>query len=86
MTFDKTSSTEMRGGMMTVGTTEDLAKIRAFVETIDVPARRIMIEVQLIELEANKLTDFGIDSVQFGGGHALGSAGLPLPGEAVVQP
>ncbi|MCH2582877.1 MAG: hypothetical protein MK133_16970, partial [Planctomycetes bacterium] len=86
MTFDKSSSTEMRGGMMTVGTAEDLAKIRAFVETIDVPARRIMIEVQLIEREANKLTDLGIDSVQFGGGHALGSAGLPLPGEAVVQP
>ena len=86
MTFDKASSTEMRGGMMTVGTAEDIEKIRAFVETIDVPARRIMIEVQLIELEANKLTDFGIDSVQFGGGHALGSAGLPLPGEAVVQP
>ncbi|MDE0740330.1 MAG: hypothetical protein OSB83_14095 [Planctomycetota bacterium] len=86
MTFDKSSSTEMRGGMMTVGTTEDLAKIKAFVETIDVPARRIMIEVQLIELEANKLTDLGIDSAQFGGGHAIGSVGLPLPGEAIVQP
>ncbi|MFP6631502.1 MAG: hypothetical protein VCD16_02570, partial [Planctomycetota bacterium] len=86
MTFDKSSSTEMRGGMMTVGTAEDIAKIKAFVETIDVPARRIMIEVQLIELEANKLTDFGIDSAQFGGGHTIGSVGLPLPGEAIVQP
>ena len=86
MTFDKSSSTEMRGGMMTVGTAEDIAKIKAFVETIDVPARRIMIEVQLIELEANKLTDFGIDSAQFGGGHTIGSAGMPLPGEAIVQP
>ncbi len=86
MTFDKTSSTEMRGGMMAVGTEADLVKIKAFVETIDVPARRIMIEVQLIELEANKLTDFGIDSAQFGGGHTIGSAGLPLPGEAIVQP
>ena len=86
MTFDKTSSTEMRGGMMIVGTDEDLVKIKAFVETIDVPARRIMIEVQLIELEANKLTDLGIDSAQFGGGHTLGSVGLPLPGEAIVQP
>ena len=86
MSFDKTSSTEARGGMMAVGTVADLEKIKAFVETIDVPARRIMIEVQLIELEANKLTDFGIDSAQFGGGHTLGSVGLPLPGEAVVQP
>ena len=86
MTFDKTSSTEMRGGMMAVGTEADLARIKTFVETIDVPARRIMIEVQLIELEANKLTDFGIDSAQFGGGHTIGSAGLPLPGESIVQP
>ncbi|MBL04051.1 MAG: hypothetical protein CMJ99_00260 [Planctomycetes bacterium] len=86
MSFDKTSSTEARGGMMAVGTVADIEKIKAFVETIDVPARRIMIEVQLIELEANKLTDFGIDSAQFGGGHTLGSVGLPLPGEAVVQP
>ena len=86
MSFDKTSSTEARGGMMAVGTAADIEKIKAFVETIDVPARRIMIEVQLIELEANKLTDLGIDSAQFGGGHTLGSVGLPLPGEAVVQP
>ena len=77
MSFDKTSSTEARGGMMAVGTAADIEKIKAFVETIDVPARRIMIEVQLIELEANKLTDLGIDSAQFGGGHTLGSVGLP---------
>ena len=86
MSFDKTSSTEARGGMMAVGTDEDITKIRAFLETIDVPARRIMIEVQLIELEANKLSDFGIDSAQLGGGHTLGTVGLPLPGEAIVQP
>ena len=86
MSFDKTSSTEARGGMMAVGTDEDITKIRAFLETIDVPARRIMIEVQLIELEANKLSDFGIDSAQLGGGHSLATAALPLPGEAIVQP
>ncbi|MCH2368320.1 MAG: hypothetical protein MK554_14055, partial [Planctomycetes bacterium] len=84
MSFDKTSSTEARGGMMAVGTAADIEKIKAFVETIDVPARRIMIEVQLIELEANKLTDLGIDSAQFGGWHTLCSLGLRLPGEAVV--
>jgi len=86
MTFDSTSSTEDRGGMMAVGTDEDLLAIEDFVESIDVPARRIMIEVQLIELDASKLTDIGIDSIQGGEGHMVGNLSLPLPGEPVVSP
>lgn len=84
--FDKQSSTEERGAMMAVGTDEDLARIQAFVDSIDMPARQILIEVEVIQLEAGKLTDFGIDSMQFGGRHTIGSTALPLPGETVVQP
>lgn len=86
VSFDKMSSTEERGGMVAVGTTEDIERIRAFVESIDVPARRIMVEVQVVELEANKLSDLGFDSLQFGSGHHIGTLALPLPGEAVLQP
>ncbi len=86
MSFDKSSSTEERGGMMAVGTKEDIEAIESFVESIDVPARRIMIEVQLIELDASKLTDLGIDSIQAGKGHTIGNLALPLPGESIVQP
>ena len=86
MSFDKTSSTEERGGMLVVGTAEDIERVRAFVDQIDVPARRIMIEVQLIELDANKLQDVGFDSLQFGERHSIANLALPLPGEAITQP
>jgi Flp pilus assembly secretin CpaC len=84
--FDKTSSTEERGGVMVVGTETDIARIQAFVDSVDQPARQIMIEVQVIELDANKLSDFGIDSLQTGAGHSLIGLALPLPGENIIQP
>ncbi len=86
MNFDKTSSTEERGGMMVVGTAEDIERIQAFVDSIDVPARRIMIEVQLVELEANKLQDLGFDSLQFGERHHIANLALPMPGDPIAQP
>ncbi len=84
--FDQTSSTERRGGFIAVGTEENIAEIKAFVEEIDQPAKLVMIEVQVIELDANKFLDLGIDSIQFGEGHTVGGISLPLPGEPIVQP
>ncbi len=84
--FTNMSSTEQRGAFVAVGTEEDIAAIEAFVAEIDQPARLIMIEVQVVELDANKFLDLGIDSVGFGQGHTLGSISLPLPGEPIVQP
>ncbi|MEM7236111.1 MAG: hypothetical protein AAF517_28355, partial [Planctomycetota bacterium] len=86
VTFDKTASTEERGGLVVVGTDEDVERIQAFVDSVDVPARQIMIEIQVIELDANKLSDFGLDSLQFGSGKHIGTVALPLPGEQIVQP
>jgi len=79
-------STEERGALMAVGTFEDLEAIQAFIDIIDVPARQIMIEVQVVELDASKFTDLGIDSVQFGDNHTLVNTALSLPGEGVIQP
>ncbi len=84
--FNKMSSTEERGSIIAVGTYEDLERIQAFVDSIDIPARQIMIEVQVVELDANKFLDVGFDSFQFGQRHTLGSGAFPLPGEAIVQP
>ena len=84
--FNQTSSTEQRGGFVAVGTAEDLATIETFVEALDKPAPRIMIEVQVVSLEANKLRDLGIDSAQFGRRHSIGGIALPLPGEEIIQP
>ena len=84
--FQGTASTEKRGGFVAVGTVEDIERIQAFVDSIDVPARRIMIEVQVISLEASKLSDLGIDSLQFGQNHTIGNLALPFPDEPFVQP
>jgi len=84
--FNKMSSTEERGGLIAVGTTEDIERIQAFIDAIDVPAKQIMIEVQVIELDANKLLDVGFDSFQLGKRHTLGSGAFPLPGDPIVQP
>lgn len=84
--FNESSSTEMRGVMMAVGTAEDIEKIQAFVDSVDRPARRVMIEVQLIELDADHLSDIGLDSVSFGKRATLGSFSAPFPGESIVQP
>ncbi len=84
--FNKMSSTEERGSFIAVGTSEDIEQVQAFVDSIDVPARQIMIEVQVIELEANKLLDVGFDSFQVGQRHTLGTGAFPLPGDPIVQP
>ncbi|MGQ9592590.1 MAG: type II secretion system protein GspD, partial [Planctomycetota bacterium] len=84
--FRNTTSTEERGVLMAVGTPADLEAIQAFVDEIDKPARQILIEVEVIQLEASKLTDFGIDSLQFGERHTIGNVALNLPDEAIVQP
>ncbi len=84
--FRNTSSTERRGVMVAIGTAEDVERITAFVDSIDRPARQIMIEVQLIELDANSLQDLGIDSIQFGQRHSIANFAGPFPGESIVQP
>jgi Flp pilus assembly secretin CpaC len=84
--FNNSSSTEKRGAMVAVGTAEDLERIQAFVEQVDRPARLIMIEVQLVELDASKFSDIGLDSFQGGGGHTITTGGLSFPGEPIPQP
>jgi Flp pilus assembly secretin CpaC len=84
--FKTTSSTEKRGSLVAVGTAEDLERIQEFIDRIDQPARLVMLEVQLIELDANKFSDIGVDAFQFGGGHTIVGGALSFPGESIPQP
>ncbi len=84
--FNNTSSTERRGQVVAVGTRDDLDKIQAFMDQIDKPARLIMIEVQLIEIDASKFSDIGTDSFQAGARHTIVGGSLNLPGEPLSQP
>jgi Flp pilus assembly secretin CpaC len=84
--FNESSSTERRGVLVVVGTDGDVARVEAFLEMIDRPARQIMIEVQVIQLSADKLTDLGIDSISAGGNNSVFNFATPFPGENIVQP
>lgn len=86
LTFQESPSTESRNRLLAVGTEKDIARIQKFIDQIDVPAKQIMIEVQIIELEADALSDLGIDMLAYEKRHAVIDFASPLPGEATPQP
>lgn len=86
LTFLESPSTEARNRLMAVGTEEDLERIQAFIDKIDVPAKQIMIEVQIIELEADALSDLGIDMLAIEKRRSVINFASPLPGEDIPQP
>ncbi len=86
LTFNQSPSTESRNRILAVGTEEDLARIQAFIDQIDQPARQVMIEVQIIELSADSLTDLGIDVLALQKRHNVLDFASPLPGEPITQP
>ncbi|MBT5738646.1 MAG: hypothetical protein HOI29_08810 [Planctomycetes bacterium] len=85
LTFKDSPSTEARNRLLVVGTEKDIARIQGFIEQIDIPARQIMIEVQIIELEADSLTDLGIDMLAYEKRHAVIDFASPLPGDPMPQ-
>ncbi|OUU26077.1 MAG: hypothetical protein CBC13_00880 [Planctomycetia bacterium TMED53] len=85
LTFDESPSTETRNRILMVGTDEDLERIEKFIAMIDVPARQIMIEVQIIELEADALSDLGIDTLAFEKRNSVVNFASPLPGEPIPE-
>ncbi|MEE2856282.1 MAG: hypothetical protein VX949_02700 [Planctomycetota bacterium] len=86
LTFKDSPSTEARNRLLVVGTEQDIEKIQLFIDQIDVPARQIMIEVQIIELEADALSDLGIDMLAYEKRHAVIDFASPMPGEEIPQP
>ena len=84
--FDQSPSTESRNRILAVGTEEDLERIQQFIDQIDQPARQVMIEVQIIELNADSLTDLGIDVLALQKRRNVLDFASPLPGESIQQP
>ena len=85
LTFKESPSTETRNRILMVGTDEDLKRIEDFIAMIDVPARQIMIEVQIIELEADALSDLGVDTLAFEKRNSVVNFASPLPGEPLPE-
>ena len=86
LTFKDSPSTEARNRLLVVGTEKDIERIQLFIDQIDVPARQIMIEVQIIELEADALSDLGIDLLAYQKRHSVIGFASPMPGEELPQP
>ena len=84
--FPSPSSTEDRNCIMVVGTQADYERIKAFLDTIDRPARMVMLEVQIVELDASKMRDLGIDAAQFAIRHSIVNFNTTLPGEPLPSP
>ncbi len=84
--FDNTSSTEERNRLLVIGTKEDSERIKAFLDIIDRPAKQVMIEVQIVELDADAATDIGIDSIGFAKRHSIVNFNTAFPGEPIPVP
>ncbi len=83
--FNATSSTEERNRIMVVGTEEDYQRVKAFLDTVDRPAKQIMLEVQIVELTADALRDLGLDAIRYQKKHSVINFNTALPGEPLPQ-
>jgi len=86
LTFAQSPSTESRNRILAVGTEKDIVRIQEFIDQIDQPARQVMIEVQIIELSADSLTDLGVDILAIQKRQSVIDFASPLPGEPIPQP
>ncbi len=84
--FPDSPSTEERNRILCVGTPDDIEHVRQYISELDQPARQIMVECQIVELNANSLKDLGVDLVSGGQRHNTVSFATPSPGEAITQP
>ncbi|MCA8961368.1 MAG: hypothetical protein KDC38_12680 [Planctomycetes bacterium] len=84
--FPDSPSTEERNRILVVGTPQDIEAVTAYVQDLDKPAKQVMIECQIIELNANSLKDLGVDLVSGAQRHNTVSFATPAPGDAIPQP
>ena len=83
--FNNPSSTEERNTLLVVGTEEDYERVKAFLDTVDRPAKQIMLEVQIVELTADALRDLGLDAIRYQKKHSVINFNTALPGEPLPQ-
>ena len=68
--------------LVVYGSKEEIDSVRSFVEMLDIPAKQILIEAQIIEINIDDLSDIGLRQL---GGHddlLQGSAEPAFPGES----
>ncbi|MCG3150868.1 MAG: hypothetical protein GEEBNDBF_00133 [bacterium] len=81
LTFDKPVAASDLHRLIVYGTDEEIAGVRAFVDLIDVPARQMMIEAQIVEINVDSLTDLGLRAISGVDDLVSGGSVTKFPGE-----
>ncbi|MEO7994936.1 MAG: hypothetical protein ABI743_11110, partial [bacterium] len=82
LTFDSPVSGSDIHRLVIFGSDEEIAAVKAYIELIDVPAKQMMIEAQIVEINVDGLSDLGLRSVA-GKDDIISSITNPrFPGEA----
>lgn len=70
--------------LIVYGSPEEISAVEEFIKLIDVPARQIMIEAHIIEINVDSLKDLGLKEVQGVDDLFRGSLSSLFPGEGAV--
>ena len=67
--------------LIVFGTPSEIASVETYISLIDVPARQVLIEAQIIELNVDDLSDLGLRSISGDDDILSGSVNPVFPGE-----
>jgi len=82
LSFDNPVATTDIHKLIIFGTPSEIASVSTYLELIDVPARQILIEAQVIELNVDDLTDLGLRQVTGMDDILSGTVNPVFPGES----
>jgi Flp pilus assembly secretin CpaC len=81
LSYTEPTSTSDINNLIVYGSDEEIASVKKFIEIFDVPARQVLIEAQIIEINIDALSDIGLRSVT-GKDDLIGTSAAPaFPGE-----
>jgi len=82
LSFDNPIATTDIHKLIVFGTAAEIASVRTYLDLIDVPARQILIEAQVIELNVDDLNDLGLRQISGLDDILSGSVNPMFPGES----
>ena len=82
LSFTDPIATTDTNKLIVFGTTPEIASVETYLSLIDIPARQVLIEAQIIELNVDDLTDLGLRSISGDDDILSGSINPVFPGES----
>lgn len=81
LTFDKPVASSDLHRLIIYGSDEEIAGVKAYLNLIDVPARQMMIEAQIVEINVDSLSDLGLRAISGEDDILSGGSLTRFPGE-----